>query len=210
MKGAGDAKVVEVDAVAPAAGEQAAVEEVGVAEVAQAFGHAHVQPDAGARVGMGLVKQGEDAAIVPPDAGRDDGEFAEGFRMREAEGERDETSERGTAEGRVGWGGEGSEAGVDVREQGFEQELAIEGALASTEFGVGGGGVLGHAAEAGVGDADEDEGLDEAGGGELVCGGVGAPGVAGEVGGSWVEEVLAVVEIEDGEAPAGLGAVGFR
>jgi hypothetical protein len=38
--------VTEVEAVAPTALDEAAMEKVGVAEVAQAFGSAHVKPDA--------------------------------------------------------------------------------------------------------------------------------------------------------------------
>lgn len=81
-----------------------------------------------------------------------------------------------------------------------EEQAAIAVALAAAVLGVGGWGVLGHAAQAGVGDADEDEGLDAALGGELVCGGVGEPGMAGEEGGAPVEEILAVVQVQDREA----------
>ena len=73
---------------------------------------------------------------------------------------------------------------------------------------VAGGGVLGHAAETGVGDADEDERLGEAGEVEAVGGLAGAPGAAGDVGGARVEEVLTVVKVEDGKAAVGLGDVG--
>ena len=70
-------------------------------------------------------------------------------------------------------------------------------------------GVLGHTADAGVGDADEDDGFDFVGGGEGVGGGVDLPGAVGDEGGAGVDEVLAVVQIEDGEAAGGVGEIGF-
>ena len=70
-------------------------------------------------------------------------------------------------------------------------------------------GVFCHPADAGVGDADEEDGFDFVGAGEGVGGGVGSPGAVSDEGGSAVDEVLAIVEIEDGEAAAGIGEVGF-
>jgi len=127
----------------------------------------------------------------------------------ESEGERDEASEGGASEGGIGGVGEGAVGGVDEGLEVVDQELAVEGAFAAAELGIVGGGVLGHAAGACVSDTDEDDGFDEAGAGEVVGGGVGAPGVAREEGAAVVEEVLAVVEIEDGEALIGVGEVGF-
>ena len=43
---ASDAEVGEIDAVVPASGEETGVEQVGIAQVIESFGHAHVQPDA--------------------------------------------------------------------------------------------------------------------------------------------------------------------
>ena len=142
--------------------------------------------------------------LVPPDAGGHDGELAEDVGVVEAEGEGDEAAERGAAEGGVLRAGEGAEAAVDEGLELFDEEAAVAAAFAAAEADVAGGGVLGHAADAGVGDADEDDGLDEAFAGEGVGGGVGAPGAVDDVGGAAVEEVLAVVEVEDGEAAAGL------
>ena len=92
----------------------------------------------------------------------------------------------------------------------MDYEAAVACAFASATARIAGGGVLGHAADAGVGDADEDDGLDFAGGGEGVGGFVGAPGAAGNERGAGVDEVLAVVEVEDGEVAGGVGEVGFR
>lgn len=120
MEGAGDAEVEEVGAgggggawgaralgfgeggvvlgfgrgaFAPAALEEAVVEEVGVAEVAEAFGCAHVEPDAEVGFGAGAADAVKDGALVPPDAGREDGGFAEDVGVVEGEGEGDEATE---------------------------------------------------------------------------------------------------------------------
>ncbi len=205
----GDLEVVEIDSVVPAAELKAAVEEIGVVDVLMAFCGAYVQPDAEVGPGVGAGDEVEQAAVIPPDTGGKGGDFAEDAGVIEAEDERDEAAEGGASEGGIGGVGEGAEGGVDEGLEVVDQELAVEGAFATAELGVAGGGVLGHAAGTGVGDADEDEGLDETGAGELVGGGVGAPGVAGEESGAVVEEVLSVVQIEDGEALVGVGEVGF-
>jgi hypothetical protein len=225
VESAGDAEVVEVDVVAPAALEEAAVEGVGVAEMAEAFGGAHIQPDAGmrevgrlgseARTDAGGARWNtaaeplEHAAVVPPDAGREDGEAAEDLRVLEAEGERDEAAEGAAAEAGVRGAIEQAEALGDEGQEFLDEEAAVELAFAAAAHGVAGGCVLGHAADAGVVDADEDEGLDAAFASEAVGGGVGAPGAAGKVRGAGVEEVLAVVKVEDGEVAAGIGGVGL-
>ena len=132
------------------------------------------------------------------------------LRVGEAEVERDEAAEGGAAERRVGGVGEGAELAIDAGLQLFDEEPAVEIAVAAAKGGVAGGCVLGHAAKAGVVDADEDDGFDEASAGEAVGGGVGLPGVVGDVRGAAVEEVLAVVEIEDRKMARGLVDVGFR
>ena len=157
---------------------------------------------------LGVAEEGEDAAVVPPDGGAEDGEFAEDLRVLKAEVEGDEASERGAAEGGVVGTWEGA---VGAIEEGFDlvdQEAAVSVAFAACHAEVAGGGVLRHAAEAGVGDADEDDGFDFVGGQEGVSGGMGPPGASGDVGEAAVEEVLAVVEVEDGEAAGGVFVVG--
>jgi len=193
----------------PAALEEAAVEEIGVAEVAEAFAGAHVEPDAEAGFGAGAADAVEDGALVPPDAGAHDGGLAEDVGVVEGEGEGDEAAERGATDGGVFGAGEGAEVEVDEGFELLDEEAAVAGAFAAAAPGVAGGGVLGHAADAGVGDADEDDGLDLVGGGEGVGGGVSLPGAAGNEGGAGVNEVLAVVKIEDGEVTGGFGEVGL-
>ena len=90
MEGAGNAEVKEVligaGGVIPAALEKAAVEEVGVAEVAEAFACAHVEPEAEVGFGAGAADAVEDGALVPPDAGAHDGGLGEDVRVVEGEG----------------------------------------------------------------------------------------------------------------------------
>jgi hypothetical protein len=126
----------------------------------------------------------------------------------QAEIEGDEAAERGAAEAGVLGRGEGAIGAVEEGLDLFEEEAAVTVAVAAAMFGVGGRSVLGHAAQAGVSDADQDEGLDEALVGEAIGGGVRLPGMAGNEGGALVEEILAVVEIEDGEALFGVLEVG--
>jgi hypothetical protein len=227
VEGAGDAEVVEVGwrgggfvpsgvewAVVPAALEETAVEEVGVAEMAEAFGHAHVEPDAEVGFGAGAPDAVQDGSLIPPDAGREDGGFAEDVGVVECYRQRNQTSERRTADGGVGRVGEGAEGFVDEGFELVDEEAAVAGTFAAAPTGIAGVGVLGHAADAGVGDADEDDGFDFVGSGEGVGGAVDLPGAVGDEGGAAVDEVLAVVEIEDGEATGGLvrggvGEVGF-
>ena len=210
VEGVGDAEVGEVrlgclgGAVAPAALEEAAVEEVGVAEVAEAFGGSHVEPDAEAGFRTGSSYAVEDGALVPPHAGGEDGGLAEDVGVVEGDGEGDEASERRPSDGGVGGVREGAKGVVDEGLEFLDQETAVAAAVATAAAWIAGVGVLGHTANAGVVDADEEDGLDFTGAGEGVCGGVGLPGAVGNEGGAAVDEVLAVVQIEDGEA-AGWG-----
>ena len=89
------------------------------------------------------------------------------------------------------------------------KQAAVASAFAAAEAMVAGGRVLGHAADAGVGDADQDDRLDEAVAGEGVRGLARVPGAVDDVGRAAVEEVLAVVEVKDREAAARLGAIGL-
>ena len=128
--------------------------------------------------------------------------------MLEAEVEGDETAERGASEAGVFGGGEGA---IGVVDEGFhfvEEESAVGLAFTATQPEVACWGVLGHAAEAGVGDADEDDGFDLVVGEEAVGGGVGLPGASGDVGEAAVEEVLAVMQVEDWKAAGGVFVVG--
>ena len=217
VEGVGDAEVGEVDGgtgdaaggFAPATLEEAAVEEVGVAEMAEAFGGTHVEPDAEVGFGTGASDAVEDGSLVPPDAGGEDGDFAEDVGVVEGDGEGDEGAEGGATDGGVGWVGEGAEGLVDEGLEFVDEEAAVAATVSSVTARVAGVGVFCHPPNAGVVDADEDDGFDLVGAGEGVGCGVGLPGAVRDEGGSAVNEVLAVVEIEDGEAAKGLGEVGL-
>ncbi len=204
-----DALVGEVDVFAPASALEQTEKMVGVAKVLCSLAHAHVEPDAEVRASKGCLDKAENAAVVPPDGWGEHGDLAEDVGILEAEEERNESAEGGASDGSAGGAGLGAIGPVDLWLEFLDEETGVAAGFAPAEFEVAGGGVLGHAAEAGVGDADEDDGLDLAGLGEAVGSEVGLPGVAGDVGGEVVEEVLAVVEVEDGEAAVWIREVGL-
>ena len=199
--------VGEVDALAPALAAEEMEELVGVLEVALALLRAHVEPDAERGTRRGVLDAMEDAAVIPPEGGGEEGEAAEGVGVLEAEMERDEGAERGAAEASVLGLGAGAVGAIEEGLELLAQHAAVAGAVAAAVLRVGGGGVLGEAAQAGVGDADQDEGLDAALGDEAVGGAVGLPGATGNEGDAFIEEILAVVQIEHGEALVGMGLV---
>ncbi len=85
--GAGYSEVSEILPVSPAALLEAAMEEIGVTEVAKTFRGAHVEPDADIGLWASAANAIEDGALVPPDAGAQDRCFAEDFGMIEGDGE---------------------------------------------------------------------------------------------------------------------------
>ena len=184
------------------------MEEVGIAEVAEAFGGTHVEPDAEVGFGAGTSDAVEDGSAIPPDAGGEDGDFAEDVGVVEGDGQGDEAAEGGAADGGVGGVGEGAEGLVDEGLELVDEEAAVAATVSSVTARIAGMGVFCHPPKAGVVDADEEDGLDLVGAGEGVGCGVGLPGAVRDEGGSAVDEVLAVLEIEDGEAAVGFGEVG--
>ncbi len=185
------------------------MEEVGVAEVAEAFGGTHVEPDAEGGFGAGTSDAVEDGSPIPPDAGGEDGDFAEDVGVVEGDGQGDEAAEGGATDGGVGGVGEGAEGLVDEGLELVDEETAVAATVSSVTARVAGMGVFCHPPNAGVVDADEDDGFDLVGAGEGIGCGVGLPGAVRDEGGSAVDEVLAVVEIEDGKAAMGFGEVGL-
>jgi hypothetical protein len=112
VDGSGSLHVGEVLSFVPAETEEQAVEVVRIANVARALGGAHVQPDAQGWSGLGLVDEGENAAVIPPDGGGHDCELAKDVRIFEAQKERYETTQRGSAESGVGGAGTGAVGAV--------------------------------------------------------------------------------------------------
>ena len=88
--------------------------------------------------------------------------------------------------------------------------MTVARAFAAAQAEVASGGVLGEAARAGVADANQDDWLDYAAGGEPVGGGVRAPRAIDHIGGAAVKKVLAIVEIKHGKAAFRFGAIRLR
>ena len=84
MDGVGDALVGEIDILPPAETLEQTEEVVGVAEMLCAFGHAHVEPDFEVGASERGFDEAEDAAVVPPDGGGHDRDFAEDLGVFEA------------------------------------------------------------------------------------------------------------------------------
>ena len=92
----------------------------------------------------------------------------------------------------------------------MHEELTVKEAATAAELRIGVGGVLGHAVVACVRNADEDDGLNALLLDKAVSGDVSAPGTVGKIGGLTIEEVLTVVEIEDGKGAIRISQVGGR
>ena len=131
VQAARNPEVAEVLAVAPAALAKAGVEKIAVAQVAQTFRGAHVQPDAQRGHGAGVVDEEEDAALVPPDTGGQHGKLSEDIRVMEAERERDQAAKRGSSEPGVHGVRQGAELGVDQRLELSREELSVLLAIAA-------------------------------------------------------------------------------
>ena len=157
------AGVGEIDAVPPAALEQTLVEEVGITQMAQALGGAHVEPDFEIGPALRVTEEGEDAAVIPPDGRAHDSELAEDLRVLQAQIERDETAERGASQGGVGGAGLRTVGLVDKGFYLLEKHPPVGVAFPTGHAEVACWGVLGHAANTAIGDTDEDDGLDLAG-----------------------------------------------
>ena len=207
MDGPDGADIGKVNPLSPSTFEQTLEEDVGIAQMAQAFGCSHVEPDTEVGARPGVAEKGQDGAIVPPYRGAHYGESTEDVRMLKANIERDEAAEGGAAQSRVLAVGQGAVGAIDERLDLFDDDSAIGMAFSARTPGFPGGRVLRHAAEAGICDADEDHRLDLACEREVVCGGVGLPCTSGNVRKPRIEEVLTVVKIEDGEAAFRVGLV---
>jgi hypothetical protein len=191
----------EVVAEGPAFGDQGFAYIVDIflnAFRVRAFGGADVEPDFEWQVAAQLADTVQDIAVAPPDRRGHDGELAEDVGVLEAEVEGDEATEGGAAETGIGGRCGSAVAAIDEGFEFVDEEAAVAAGETSASATVANLGVFADAAYAGVVDTDHDEGLDGAFGDELFCGFVEAPFVAEEGGGA-IEEVLTVVEIEDGK-----------
>jgi len=200
----------KVDVGFPTFFDEESGEEFGVSNVALTFSGAYIQPDFEWWFGFCIGYKGQNAAVIPPNGGREDGEAGEDVEVLEPEEEGDEPAEGGAAESGVFGLREGTVGGVYEGFELLDEDAPVAAAFASAHAEVAGGGVFGHTAEAGVGDADEDDGFNLAGESKIVRGGPRSPGASWDVGGVRVEEVLAVVEVEDREAAVAIVFVLWR
>ena len=207
VDGTDRAGVGEVDTLPPAAFEQALEEGIRVSEMTEALGGAHIEPDAEIRSWPGVAEQGEDGAVVPPDGRAEYSETTKDVGMLKAEIEGDEAAEGGTTKCGVVVFGQGAIGGVYEGLDLLHEDPAVSMAFSACAASVAGRGVFGHAAETGIGDAYQDDGLDLPSQGKAVGGGVGLPCAPGDVGKARVEEVLAVVKVEDGKAAIPVGVI---
>ena len=212
MRAAVDFFEVQGFAGDPVVGFEAAVQVLHIVEGAAAFVVAYIEPDAGAIPDFrgALVQVAEDAFVVPPDAGREHGEFAEPGGVAQAEVERDQAAERRTSKPcRLAIGADAVLRGDPGQNLACEGEAVLLG-LAAAHAPVGLVGVLVQTAVTGVVNADNDQRLNLAG----LDGGVGLfahlPGAAGNVGSAGIEEILAVLQVEHGVAAFGLLVIAGR
>ena len=168
-----------------------------------AFVGADIEPDTRAVLGQFGAGDGfENGAMVPPDGGREDGEFAEDVGILHAEVDGEQAAEKSRRD--LYWRGLGrSIAGFDEWLKFFDEQAAVFIGFATAEFAIARGSVFVDALFAGVVDADDDQGLDDALGDEGVGGFSDAPVDAGDERGGGIEEILAVFEIENGKLQVG-------
>ena len=117
----------------------------------------------------------ENGALIPPDGGREDGEFAEDLGILHAEIDGEQAAERRAAETFIGGALGDAIARFDEGLERFDEQAAVFIGFAAAEFAVASGSVFGEALFAGVVDADDDERLDGALGDEGVGGFADAP-----------------------------------
>lgn len=202
---------VQILAVAPSIRAQAAGEVFGVLNGAPALFFSHIEPYTRPFPDLRreLVEGAEDGFVVPPDAGREDGQLAEVLGVAQAEVERDEAAEgRATEPGGLPFSLDTVAAG-DEGHDFFDQQAAVVIGFAAASLKVAFVGVLGQTAVAGVVDSHDDQGLGLAG----FDGGVGMladfPGTSGE-GGGGIEQILSVVHVENGVGSMGVLVVAGR
>ena len=192
----------------PAALDEDAKEQIGIAEMVSAFCGADIEPDRQVWGDQGPPGQPENAAPVPPDRGRDNRNLPDLITMLEGKEEGDQAAQRRSTECGVIGRRERTELPIDEGLEIVQQELPVERPAAAAELRVCHRCVLRHAIDASVSDADEDHWFHAGDLGQAISGGVGTPGVTGEVGCSAVKEVLAVVQVKDGKAALRLRKVG--
>ncbi len=94
MKPTLDLDELEVDVRHPALVNEPATDEFGVADVPETFGGSDVEPDFEGGLWDSFCDEGKNAALIPPDRRRKNGEASENLRVFQAEIKRDEAAKR--------------------------------------------------------------------------------------------------------------------
>ena len=134
MNAAWHALVAQIDVVTPPFAFEHAIEVVGVAEMAGAFCHPHIKPNAKVRSANRRLDEGKNAAVVPPDRGGKGGDPAKDFGVLEPEIQRDEAAQRGAAYGGVFPTGLGAVSAVNLALEFFDKEACVTTRFAASEL----------------------------------------------------------------------------
>src|SRR6266446_3601869 len=196
--GAFDSFVVQVAIKFPAFFEEHVTEFLDFVHDARAFARADVQPDARAAFHNRSVCKTVDHVLVPPDGGREGGNFPKNARMLEPHIEGNEASQRRTADAGVLRAGERAVFSIDERLYLFDEEFRVAVGAAAAELGHVSGSVFANA-RLGVVHANDDERSDRAGLNAMIGGLADVPILTRDEGYGPVEKILAIVKIEDRE-----------
>ena len=204
-------QIRQVNPVLPTAFQQPLVEQVGISKVPEPLGRTHIQPDAQVRASLPSVAQkGEDAPMIPPDRRAHDSKLAEDIRMLKPEIERDQPSQGGPAERCALRSRHRPVRAVDKRFEFVDQQASIRMALAAAGTEVARGRVLSHTPEPCVRNAHKDDGFDIPRPHHRIGRSMRAPGAPGNVREPPIEEVLAIVQVEDRKAARRIFVVSRR
>src|SRR5882672_2522012 len=204
-----DTLVVQIAAWLPAFFEEHVTELLDVLHDARAFACADVQPDA--RAGLDGCCPGKtvDDELIPPDGRRERGDFSKHARMLEPQIEGNQAPQRRTADAGVLRAGEHAVFAIDEGLHFFDQKFCIAVGWAAAGFGDVGVSVFAHARVRVVHPHDDKRG-DRARLNKMIRGLPDVPVLPGNEGGGAIEEILAVMKIEDGEMAPGLVGVSGR
>src|SRR5882672_182674 len=194
-----DALVIKVVTELPAFVEERVAQHFHVIHNARAFARANVEPDARARFGHAGLRESHDDAVIPPDRGRESGNFSERFRHTKAEIEADETAERGAANSGAPGATFDTICGLNEGHQFIEEKFSVTIGATAAESGHARRGVFANAGFTRVVDADDDHGFCPASENGRIRGIPNMPIHSGNIGRATVEKILAIMQIEDGK-----------
>src|SRR6266404_6873856 len=147
--------------------------------------------------------------MVPPHRRGERCNLPENARMLEAEVERNKAAQRGTADAGMLRAGERAVFAIDEGLHFFNEKFCVAVGAAASEFGNVGGSVFANARVRVVHPHDDQRG-DRPRLNKMIRGLPDVPVLPGNEGGGAIEEILAVMKIEDGEMAPGLVGVSGR